>query len=72
LEKELNPKVSSFKDVQAATKIIEIAYSVSIGWDKCQTCKDKGPTVEVSSISTMIKSNLKSDIPNEILSETNT
>ncbi|KAG2099239.1 uncharacterized protein F5147DRAFT_777355 [Suillus discolor] len=52
-KKELNPEVSTFKEVQAVAKIIEIAHLVPMGREKCPTQKDKPATVEVSSVTTM-------------------
>ncbi|KAG1784934.1 uncharacterized protein HD556DRAFT_1461102 [Suillus plorans] len=48
-KKELNPEVSTFKEVQAAAEIIEIAHSVPTGREKRATNKDKPAPVEVSS-----------------------
>jgi len=60
-KKELNPEVSSFKEVQAAAEIIEIAHSVSIGRDrKAAPCEKSGPGTVVSSAATSPKPEEKS------------
>src|ERR1700710_594855 len=40
-KKELNPEVSSFKEVQATAEIIEIAHSVLIGRDRKTAPREK-------------------------------
>jgi len=55
-KKELNPEVSSFKEVQSAAEIIEIAHSVPMGRDNRTGRKDKPATVVVSSADTSVRS----------------
>jgi len=60
-KKELNPEVSSFKEVQAAAEIIEIAHSVSIGRDrKAAPCEKSGTGTIISSAATSPKPEEKS------------
>ncbi|KAG1833666.1 hypothetical protein DFJ58DRAFT_847754 [Suillus subalutaceus] len=48
-KKELNPEISTFKEVQAAAEIIEIAHSVPVGRERKTGKRDKESHTEIGS-----------------------
>lgn len=55
-KKELNPEISTFKEVQAAAEIIEIAHSVPMGRDKRVGQKEKTTSVVSASATAPVRS----------------
>jgi hypothetical protein len=54
-KKELNPEISTFKEVQAAAEIIEIAHSVPMGREKRSGQKERATTVVSANATTPVK-----------------
>jgi hypothetical protein len=63
-KKELNPEVSTFKEVQSAAEIIEIAHSVTIGRDRRTAPREKsGSGAMISSAATSPRSEERANYP---------
>jgi len=54
-KKELNPEISSFKEVQTAAEIIEIAHSIPMGRDKRSGTKEKSVTALTANASSPVR-----------------
>ncbi|KAG1831525.1 hypothetical protein EV424DRAFT_1342894 [Suillus variegatus] len=54
-KKELNPETSSFKEVQSAAEIIEIAHSVPMGRDKRSGNREKSVTALTANASSPVR-----------------